>query len=253
MVRPSLLKVLRCVGLRDAGTILRANPLQLPPSILEGLYILRFDGGFGTREQLPSPVVANVQPNHLLQGVGTEPPEVVQDYEEGEHDGGDPAHDEEQADHLAREEGGVGKPTHVRVRFVRIHHSRWGGKQAHNYRPPHAIQQVNGYRVDGIVEPESDKEVRADHVDHTCEEACDDGCPGFHHRAPGGDGDEAAEAAVHRVDNVEGGLPHASLDGDEIGEEGRNPPRCGSECGVDSREGGDPALDGAGYLHGGSG
>eukprot|EP00568_Trieres_chinensis_P001003 CAMPEP_0183304480 /NCGR_PEP_ID=MMETSP0160_2-20130417/9554_1 /TAXON_ID=2839 ORGANISM="Odontella Sinensis, Strain Grunow 1884" /NCGR_SAMPLE_ID=MMETSP0160_2 /ASSEMBLY_ACC=CAM_ASM_000250 /LENGTH=389 /DNA_ID=CAMNT_0025467539 /DNA_START=603 /DNA_END=1769 /DNA_ORIENTATION=+ len=139
-------------------------------------------------------------------------------------------------------------PKRVRVRqFLRR------GQQPHGDHAPNPPEQVDGNRVHGVVKPHPNQELRAPHIEGPGHEPDNNGRPGLDHGAPRRHGNEAGEAAVHGVHDVEPRLARSPLLDDELEEEGRDSSHGGGEGGVDGGKGRNLALNVGGDGEGGTG
>mmetsp|Transcript_3909 Transcript_3909/g.10767 ORF Transcript_3909/g.10767 Transcript_3909/m.10767 type:complete len:319 (+) Transcript_3909:388-1344(+) len=217
-------------GVRTVAIAVQVGLIGLvrPPSRLsqhERPQVLGVDGIAVVRR---SSVIANVQADDFLERIGTEPPQVAQREEEGEHGAEDPSQYEEQADDVDAEQCGVGRasppgvePSDVLGPAVRVAKLPGTREQPDGDHPPQSAEQMDRYGVDRVVDPHLDEELGRARVDDAGDESDDDGRPRFDYRARSGDAHQTREASVEGGGDVEDDLAGPSLGEYGDAEEGR--------------------------------
>mmetsp|Transcript_23431 Transcript_23431/g.55486 ORF Transcript_23431/g.55486 Transcript_23431/m.55486 type:complete len:432 (-) Transcript_23431:147-1442(-) len=122
----------------------------------------------------------------------------------------------------------VGELHHVGVR-----------EEARRQQPPQAVDHVDGYRVDGVVDAQLHQQVGAQHVEPAGDEARHDGCVGRHEGASAGDGHQSAEGAVHGHLDDELGLTRHALFPPQLCEERADAAACSAQSRCDGGVGSD--------------
>ena len=205
-------------------------------------------------------VVRNVKTNLLLEGIDTEPSEEVEAEEEGDHGGGDPANDPEDTAELDKKKVGIAgatapgvEPSNVLVASVGDGGTSRLGEETDGNAAPHAVGEVDGDGIDGIINLELEEEGGETAVDPASDDADEEGAVRGDDGGTGGDTDKAGEAAVHGVGKIVLGLAGLHLTEDGVGEHGGDGASGGSKGGGDGAETGNVSVSGRGDVEGRTG
>ena len=205
-------------------------------------------------------VVGDVKTDLLLEGIDTEPSEEVEHEEEGDHGGRDPGDDPEDTNELNKEEVGITgatapgvEPSDVEVGSVGDGGTGRLGEETDGDAAPHAVGEVDGDGIDGIIDLELEEEGGETAVDPTGNDANEESTVGGDDGGTGGDTDEAGEAAVHGVGKIVLGLTGLHLAEESVSEHGGDGTGGGSHGGGDGAKTGNVSVSGGGDVKGRTG